>query len=301
MNTPRPTDTPQPADTTSLSVFHHKYFYNTDVFVSYGIDTSNMEVGITRTIGDYIIFCLCHSGKGVLQVNDYKRTLTPDSQLVIIPNISITLLKATDDFDCSFISVSPQLRQKGHFVYNIQLIDALIFFKEQNVMHLSPAERDFFIKMRDLFVIVIQTSPEQYKIPLLSELVQTYFTWQQSIALAAINATPVNKNPSDIMAARFLGLVNEHFRTQHRLAFYASQMFISTKYLSSIVMNVTGRSASQWIAVFLVTEAQRLLAGTAMRVAEISDALGFPNQSFFGKFFKRHTGKGPLAYRLEKE
>lgn len=285
---------------TSLVNFKQVCFFEDHLFVAYDVKTSSLKPNYTRTVGNYVTFCLCTSGTAIIQVNDHKRKMTPGAQLVIIPNTYVTLLESSSDFDCSCISVSPNFRQEGRFIYTIPLIDALLFFKEQTVMLLSEMQQDFFTKMRDLIVLCIKTTPDSYKRVLLLELVQSFFMWEQTAVATAINASPITKSPRDIMATRFLGLVNEHYRTEHRLRFYADRMFITSKYLSAIVKEVTGRTASQWIDIFLIGESQNLLSTTTMSIAEISDALGFPNQSFFGKFFKHHTGKGPLAYRLRK-
>ena len=56
----------------------------------------------------------------------------------------------------------------------------------------------------------------------------------------------------------------------------------------------------QWIDDYGVLEAKNLLKYSTMSIQEISYYLNFPNQSFFGKYFKNHTGMTPTAYRLGK-
>ena len=59
----------------------------------------------------------------------------------------------------------------------------------------------------------------------------------------------------------------------------------------------TGKSASQWIDDYVVLEAKTLLKSTNLTILQISEELHFANQSFFGKYFKQHTGLSPMRYR----
>ena len=96
---------------------------------------------------------------------------------------------------------------------------------------------------------------------------------------------------------QFINLLAENFRQQHRVKFYADAINLTPKYLSSMIADMTGRSPSKWIDEYLLTEARVLLQNTDMNIQEISRILHFPNQSFFGKYFKIHTGMTPSQYR----
>ena len=96
---------------------------------------------------------------------------------------------------------------------------------------------------------------------------------------------------------RFINLVGLHFREERKIGFYAEKLHISPKYLGSLVVQLTGRTASQWIAGYVIAEAKALLMNTSMSVQQISLELHFPNQSFFGKYFKSHMGISPVEFR----
>jgi YesN/AraC family two-component response regulator len=102
---------------------------------------------------------------------------------------------------------------------------------------------------------------------------------------------------AQVYANQFVALVARHFRTERQMTFYAQQLNISPKYLGSLVKEQTGRSALQWIAGHVVSEAKSLLLSTDISVQQISLELNFPNQSFFGKYFKTHTGMSPGDFR----
>ena len=97
--------------------------------------------------------------------------------------------------------------------------------------------------------------------------------------------------------ADFLSLVNRHASREHNIGFYASALCLSPRYMSSLIKQVSNRSAKAWIDEALATQAKVLLAHTEKTVAEIAFELSFPNAAFFSKFFQRLTGMTPSGYR----
>ena len=97
--------------------------------------------------------------------------------------------------------------------------------------------------------------------------------------------------------AKFILAVSEHFREERQVAYYAHKLFITPKHLSSVVKELSGRTAGDWIENYVVMEAKVLLKTTDRTIQEIAVYLNFANQSFFGKYFKHHTGMSPTAYR----
>lgn len=96
---------------------------------------------------------------------------------------------------------------------------------------------------------------------------------------------------------RFYELVKQSYKTERSVAFYADQLCITPKYLSQSVREATGKPALELIDDFVIAESKALLRSTDMTVDQISEAMGFHNQSLFGKYFKRVTGVSPREYR----
>lgn len=96
---------------------------------------------------------------------------------------------------------------------------------------------------------------------------------------------------------RFLTLVQEHFRTERFLDFYARKMEVTPKHLSRTVKSQTGFTAVEWIEKFVILEAKVLLKSSNLNIQQIADELNFTSQSFFGKYFKKFTGMSPKEFR----
>ena len=98
---------------------------------------------------------------------------------------------------------------------------------------------------------------------------------------------------------RFIALLQENFRKERRVGWYAQQLNITAKYLSEVVKSVSKRTPNEWIDSYVVLEIRVLLKNSPKTIKEITDELNFPNQSFLGKFFKEHVGLSPSEYRKE--
>ena len=81
------------------------------------------------------------------------------------------------------------------------------------------------------------------------------------------------------------------------VAFYAGKLFISPKYLSLIIKESTGKSATDVIDSYVVLEAKNLLRFSGKNIQQVAYELNFPNQSSFGKYFKHLTGMSPSEYQ----
>lgn len=108
---------------------------------------------------------------------------------------------------------------------------------------------------------------------------------------------PMRKSRKEEIMARFILTVREHFRTERQVAFYAKQLCITPKHLSAVVKSISGKTAGEWIENYVTMEAKVLLKTTDLPVQEIAVHLNFPNQSFFGKYFKHITGMSPTEFR----
>lgn len=116
----------------------------------------------------------------------------------------------------------------------------------------------------------------------------------------AIASDGVEEKPKNSAAAIFAGfrhLVSQNYMSERKLDFYASELNVSRKYLSTIIKKYSGKSAGKWIDEVVILEAKVCLQDPTATVLQISDKLNFPDQSTFGKFFKSSTGLSPLEYR----
>ena len=98
---------------------------------------------------------------------------------------------------------------------------------------------------------------------------------------------------------QFLHFLSQEKQKHQQVNYYAEKLCITPKYLSTVCRKVSGKSPIQWITDSVMEDSYQLLRTTDMTVKEISNKLGFPNSSFFGQYFREHTGTTPIEYRTK--
>lgn len=101
----------------------------------------------------------------------------------------------------------------------------------------------------------------------------------------------------EVLFDEFMSLLQQYNKKERNVSFYARQLNITPKYLSSVVKEVSGKTAARWIDESVILEAKALLKYSGMSIQEIAYHLNFSTQSFFGKYFKQHTGTSPSRYK----
>ncbi len=99
------------------------------------------------------------------------------------------------------------------------------------------------------------------------------------------------------LVLKFNNLAQQQFREIRAVKKYAEQLNVSAKYLTEVIKEYSGKKASDMIHDLVIMEAKFLLSKSQLSIGEIADKLCFSDQSFFGKYFKRHTGISPKAFR----
>jgi len=100
-----------------------------------------------------------------------------------------------------------------------------------------------------------------------------------------------------IVFDKFKALVEKHFRDQHQLPFYASNLCVTPHYLNEAVKKTAGKTASEFVRDRIILEAKRMLVQTHIPVGQIADELGFQDFSYFSRHFKKNNQLSPEQYR----
>ncbi|MFC7241921.1 helix-turn-helix domain-containing protein [Catellatospora aurea] len=99
------------------------------------------------------------------------------------------------------------------------------------------------------------------------------------------------------LAGRFLDLLTGPRGGALSVRECAAALGVSQGYLGEAVREVTGRSPGELIRHARTVEAMRLLAGTRLSIAQIARELGFADQAYFCRFFRRETGSSAGEFR----
>lgn len=101
------------------------------------------------------------------------------------------------------------------------------------------------------------------------------------------------------LADRFMQLVEQSDGRIRRVDEFAKMLHVTPKYLSKLLMETMNQRPSVMVHFFTLKAIENRLRFTDMTMQQIADDLQFPNASFFGKYFKEHSGMTPMEYRMK--
>ena len=117
------------------------------------------------------------------------------------------------------------------------------------------------------------------------------------LAASRARTGSVTLQPADATVARLRALVDDFFRAEHQLGFYAEKLGMTVDRLNDHVKRATGVTAGHLIRQRVLTEAKRQLVFTTQPIQDIAQELAFSDPSHFARFFRKHTGTTPHEFR----
>lgn len=162
-------------------------------------------------------------------------------------------------------------------------------------LHLQPDEREYLDQLHLMLYSHLRQPDGSSQVTL--HLLSAFLWYVDHLWSRHEQTHRENQSREQRLFTDFIQLVSEFAPEHHTIDFYASRLCITPRYMSTIVRQVSGKSAKQWIDDALVTRIKIELKHTDKSVARICDEMNFPNPSFLTKFFKRMTGQTPSQFR----
>ena len=251
---------------------------------------------------------LCKSGSVTLSIDDIEYHIHKNSIIVYFSYSSLHIISHTSNLRGTLIGANLETIQP--MLYNVSNFNALFVIKQAPYQEISDTQfkalNQHITLLKDIASKVEeeQINPSSHHNQPVIEIARKQaellsYSLMLEVLQCYTNVTPNGRafSRKDEVLQKFVTQLYRNYRTQHEVRYYAEQQFLTTRYFSSIIKECSGKSPTQWIATALLVEARNLLSHTNMTIKEISDALNFPNQSYFGKWFKNLTTLSPLDFR----
>ena len=103
------------------------------------------------------------------------------------------------------------------------------------------------------------------------------------------------------LVARLRERIEARFRLREPVGAYAAALGTSETRLRAACAAVARQSPTEMLDQRTVVEAQRSLLYTNLSISEIADSLGLPDAAYFSRFFTKHVGRSPRAYRIDHD
>ena len=240
---------------------------------------------------------LCTHGE--IRFSSHLKEYTLTENTLFLSHSSVVQFHSSSDCEVYVIAFTSEFISEMHLDKRLLMPIMMTLHRESHLLNVSPHDK---ARLREAFAILYRESQAE-KSPLADLATKHLFCsliYRLCDSIDTGNTTIMQtsiKDRSSEYLERLLTLLVEHYRTERSVEFYAEKMHISSKHLSRVIRNLTGRSVHQWIDEFVALEIKNLLRYSTMSVQQISYELNFPNPSFMGQYFKRITGMTPGQYK----
>jgi AraC-like DNA-binding protein len=243
-----------------------------------------------------VVSMQCFSGSADVSVNMKHWTLEKDQSLTVQPDNMIQFHSVSDDFTASVTFISVKLFEDFDLDLKIKT-STFIYTRKIPVQQLKKVDIDLLQNHHAMLELVADMNDNPYQLHIIKLLLLTNFYIIANLKQIQ-ECVETTLSRTEQYFETFHDLLLLHYRESRDVKFYAEKMCLNAKYLSSLIRGISQKTASEWIDGYVILEAKSLLKLKDATIQEISDRLGFPDQSTFGKYFKRHAGISPKEYSL---
>lgn len=273
------------------------------IFDNYSAGGRNLEgflSGKKNSYPDMIIIMLCLKGNARINVRFAEYVMKENTFLAIAPGIPFYSIGESSDFRIDIIAIQEHVFDK--------LSHGIIKFYFYRILYDNPFLKIPAEKMKMCMKIhyylknfVEQENDNFFKKQITAKFLDILFFEACNIILHKPDTRSSRARHKDEVTGRFIKMVEQNFRKNRKVEFYADKLNITPKYLTAILKITTGKTATKWIDDYTILEAKTLLRTGTATIQEISYDLGFTTPSHFAKFFKDRTGITPTEARNSQD
>ena len=246
---------------------------------------------------------ICTNGKVQAQMNGIQMELHKNQVAIVPQNVTVTDVMVSPDFNLKAMFLTNRIL-RSFLREKIDIWNDMMYIHRQYIVTMDEDEILFYTHFYDMLTLTIAKGKDN---PLHTDVIQSLLRsailglcgammWMLSAnnQLSTVNSQ-LSTGKSHFQ--RFLDLLHSNDVKRHTVESYASELCISSKYLTAVCKKNSGKTANEWITEHVLEDIRYYLKQTNLSIKQICDRLGFPNPSFFGKYVKDHFGMTPLEFR----
>lgn len=262
-------------------------------------DELKRGTGKSVTLNSRVTVLFTKGGDVMIETGGTTYVVSEMSFLLVLPHHSIRLLSYTPEVTVYIMGFLPALQD----VVSKQFSISFFYYVHQHPLWtLTERSQRALHSFYDVYEFTCNEQPGQFSTEIANSMfcifIQTcYQSLQTKVEHSGLDTSMTTRS----LGSKFFKLVHENYKCHHSVSYYADVLCVSGKYLSQIVRTFSTHTPKEIIDRRLAIEALFLLTKTEKNIQEISNELGFPDQSHFGRFFKRILGMSPLAYRMNPD
>ncbi|HEY9049392.1 MAG TPA: AraC family transcriptional regulator [Ohtaekwangia sp.] len=232
-------------------------------------------------------------GKTKYDFDNGSMAFVKPRQIIEISNIELTEKAFIIFFHEDYLlkhNLHSGIKKYGYFDYEVN-----------EALHLSPKEEDIIWDIFNKIQSEYNNNQDEYSKDIIVAHIDSILKYAQRFYKRQFLNRTVYSGTIISRFTEILKLYVENGNLQSNglptVKYIASELAISSRYLSDLLKQETGRAALEHIHIFLIDEAKNMLVHTDNTVAEIGYHLGFENPPYFSRLFKKEVGLTPLEYK----
>lgn len=263
------------------------------------IDKQIMEIFMSSVRMATTFFVLCKDGEVDITYNQKHYVLKKNSLIVGIPDI-VVQINSQSLIDANAMFCKKEFLGGLNVNVDNSLIHILLYILNNPILELTAEElSDLQHTFMDLEKFAKTNEEDFFTKEIIASGIRAFIYKVCRIVSCRIKQSEyprVNTRKYDYFK-RFFALLATGYKQHRNVNWYAEQLHLSTKYFTSLIRQVSGRTTVDWINDRVIYEAKNLLLYSEMSITEIAYQLNFPSTSFFSKYFKNIVGINPSEFR----
>ena len=263
------------------------------------IDKQVIEIFMSSVRMATTFFVLCKNGEIDITYNQKHYLLKKNSLVVGIPDI-VVQINSQSLIDANAMFFKKEFLDGLNVNVDNSLIRIVLYILNNPILELTPSEQlDLQHTFTDLEKFAEANEEDTFTKEIIASGIRAFvYKVCRIISLRIERSEYARMNARKYeYFKRFFALLATEYKQHRNVNWYAEQLNLSTKYFTSLIRQVSGRTTVDWINDRVIYEARNLLLYSEMSITEIAYHLNFPSTSFFSKYFKNIVGINPSEFR----
>ncbi|MHC2991207.1 AraC family transcriptional regulator [Pontibacter sp. HJ8] len=243
---------------------------------------------------NFYIILLVTRGTGTHTIDFKEYEVKPGTVYFMTPGQvhSWQLSKDADGFVIFFTQEFYIREYTNRMLFDFPFFNALLY---NPVLHITKEQE------ATLMPILQRLNQEHRKAKLMRDVMLSRYLDILLIELTRISqpneAESGFRGKEQILLQKLERLIDRHYKEHRPVAFYAEQLHVTTKHLNDVCKSSLNRTTKELIQYRTLLEAQRLLVHAELTSSQIAAELGYFDNTYFFRFFKKHIGCTPEQFR----
>lgn len=249
------------------------------------------------------IWGLCTQGSASINVYMQEYRMKQGELIVLLPKQLVAIKEQSNDFKMNYFMLSPSLIKDVASLTTSRI--SPLFFIHIGKDHYHKLTEEEYFRFNSYYNLTYNRMRSKNAIHEEEYIRNILGLFYLDLYNNFKNKIISTKSPQDCrkeeLTHDFFLLIMEHYKENKEVAFYADKLCITPKYLSSVIKEVSSRSAKDWITEYILLEIKYLLTSSNINIQEIATRTNFSNQASLGRFFRKHMDMSPSEYRILKK